>query len=454
MKCTYSAPSRKSRPKKQVYAGKADDDIGLMQTRLNDLETVVEKLNKRLEATEQYNEPQVLIQQHQEISIGKASLLNLAPSDVETTQFINNSVSISLPPLEHVLPIVELYLERFNTILPLFHPSTLLHLTRHQYGLPVSQRDPVAWAAINIVLALAYRNDLVEGCSTNLSVEYYKKAESVLSTIVLGEISLLNIQVLVGMVLLIQASPDLTHSLILIATTMRLVHKIGLHDRTYSSHLDPADTRQRACVFWMAYILDKDLSMRSKQPSIQLDDDVDLDLPLKGVAEYQIDENFDEDTSKALGFISTTDGTVTMNYFLVRTQLAVIEGGVYDYLYSTRSLKRNHEERSRALESIASALEVWKASIPSEFSAYMAPSAASTHALPLLAVLHSTSLACTSLINQANAWNSQWMSGVRKYAAEGVMPILPPQLESMVDEARNLSILLGALPTQNRWNFW
>jgi hypothetical protein len=395
------------------------------------------------------------VQQQEEIPIDTASQTILASSDGGfTVQNQKHNVSMALPPLEHVLPIVKSFLKSFNAVLPLFHDDTLLRLIHNFYTVPYSRRDPVEWAAINIVLALAHRNDLVSSSNTNLSVEYLNKAESVLSSIMLGDTQLLNIQVLAGLVLLLQASPDLTPSLILIATTMRLAHKIGLHDRNASAHLDAVNSRQRACVFWIAYILDKDLSMRSKQPSIQLDDDVDLELPSPEVFQYAVKDGCIDDTSVGSGIIVTADGTMEMNYFVTRIQLAVIEGGVYDYLYSTRSQKHSIEERTHALETIACSLETWKASIPFEFSASMAPGTVSPTVLQLLAVLHSTSLACTTLVNQANAMNAYWMDGIRKYAMEGILPTLPPQWEAVVDEARQLTVLLGALPHQNRWNFW
>jgi hypothetical protein len=217
--------------------------------------------------------------------------------------------------------------------------------------------------------------------------------------------------------------------------------------------LDTATGRQRANVFWLAYILDKDLSMRSKQPSIQLDDDIDLDLPYPGIVYNQISNTPTQDNIVVPGNITTTDGTVEMNYFSTRIQLAVIEGGVYDYLYSTRSLKRSPEERSHALDSVSFALESWKTTIPFEFSACMAPSTVSSDVLPLLAVLHSTSLACTTLLNQANAWNARWVDCMLKYATQA-LPSLPPRWEEVVQEARHLVALLGSLPRPDQWNFW
>ncbi|KAF2645213.1 hypothetical protein P280DRAFT_486464 [Massarina eburnea CBS 473.64] len=313
-----------------------------------------------------------------------------------------HNVTMALPSIGHVLPIIKTFLSNLNATLPLLHDATLLRLVNF-YQVPYSRRDPVAWAAINTVLALAYRNDLLSSSDTNLSVEYLNKAESVLSCIMLGDNQLLNIQ----------ASPDLTPSLILIGTTMRLAHKIGLHDRAASSHMAAVEARERACVFWMAYILDKDLSMRSKQPSIQLDDDVDLELSSHEVFQRQ------------LNYVSRTDTSVGSGTIATRRNRGVIE------------------ERLHAIQSIACALEAWKASIPFQFSASMAPGTISPTELQLLSVLYSTSLACTTLLNQASAWNTYWIDGIRKYTVEGISPTLPSQWGAVVDEARQLTVLLA-----------
>ncbi|KAF2442865.1 hypothetical protein P171DRAFT_433247 [Karstenula rhodostoma CBS 690.94] len=473
--CTYKAPSRKSGQKKRQQLGENND-----QDRLRHLETLVEQLSERVRIAEHHEtQAQTQAQQSEETPWSITSLPIAAASNGSSRYRVNsgtlttdvtnnvrvvpapivsrdssnnqkNPVSMPIPPLEYVLPIVEIFLERFNAALPLFHANTLLRMIHQFYNLSHAQQDPVEWAAINVVLALAHRNGLVGSSNTHLSVQYLNKVESVLSAVVLGNTQLLNIQVLIGMVFLLQATPELTQPLILIATTMRLAHKIRLHDRAASEHLDATTARQRAHVFWIAYILDKDLSMRSKQPSIQLDDDIDLDLPSSGSFDYQINNACFDDTNMVPGIITTMDGTVEMNYFLTRIQLAVIEGGVYDYLYSTRSLKRSDEERSHALESVSCALEAWKASIPFEFSTCMALNTVSPSVLPLFAVLHSTSLACTTLLNQANSWNARWVDSMRKYA----IPALPPQWETVVKEARHLAVLLGSLPMQDRWSFW
>lgn len=322
----------------------------------------------------------------------------------------------------------------------------------------IRHRDPVAWAAINIVLALAHRQGLTGSGSVNRAVEYLGRAQSVLSDVVLHKTQLLNIQVLVGMVMLLQATKDLQPALILIATTMRLAHRIGLHNRRSAAHLKPIVARQHANVFWLAYLLDKDLSMRSKQPSIQRDDDIDLELPYSfPIEQDRIDDDLtNKDDSVGTGNISTIDETFKTNYFVTRIHLAVIEGGVYDYLYSTASQKRSPEERTQALESVSSALEQWKASIPFKANGVEALQSLSPTALRFLGVLEATSLMCTTLINQAHAWNAQWITSLNKYKIEGNPPSLPPRWGPLVDESRQLLVLNEQLQlgTMDRWNFW
>lgn len=363
--------------------------------------------------------------------------------------------SLDLPPLDQVLPLVHVFLEKFNSVLPLFHPQTILRVIHECYNLDPQHRDPVAWSAVHVVLALAYRHCPLGKTNAAKSQEHLGKAHSVLPELALGDVQLLNVQVLVGMVMLIQGAQDLQPALILLATTMRLAHKIGLHSRAFSAHLCPTVARQRACVFWLAYILDKDLSLRAKQPSIQLDDDIDLDLPYPHLADYEAGGiPVLDNVSFTEGTIFTVDGAVKLDYFVTRIQLAVIEGGVYDYLYSTRSQKRSPEERSRALDSVSRALELWKTSVPQEFQGHEALRRAPSDMLWFLCSLDATSLLCTTSINQAHAWNAQWMTTLRRQGSKIAIPVQPPQWMSLVHQARNFMFLCRHLGIGDSWNFW
>ncbi|KEF53518.1 uncharacterized protein A1O9_10493 [Exophiala aquamarina CBS 119918] len=450
VECTSTAPSRTYLPKKQRNYANVEDGISNMEGRLGRLESLVQQATERLHIADRKNEVEAPLQ-HKEL----ATITIATPFTVTRNEDDNNSPKLmGLPSLQQALPIIEIYLQGFNSVLPLFHAETLLQLVHDCYNVGPLQRDPVVWAAINVVLGLAHQYNPLASRDIPSSAAYLSRAESVLSRVVLGDIQLLNIQVLVGMVTLLQASQDLQPALLLIATTIRLAHAIGLHDRAYSAHLDCLHAKQRACVFWLAYVLDKDLSMRSKQPSIQIDDDINLDMPSPASVEYHEDGIKSNNTVDTTGVITTTDGAVGMNYFVARIHLAAVEGGVYDYIYSTRARKRSIEERSRALKSVVYALEQWKASIPSEFHASACLSRVPPGILCFLGALHSTSMACTTLINQANAWDVDWIASIRRYGRQGIEPLLPPKWEILVGEARDLLVLFGALGKTDRWNFW
>ena len=363
--------------------------------------------------------------------------------------------SMKLPPLQQAMAMVGIYLNTYNSVLPLFHADTLLRLVGECYAHQPRQRDPVVWAAINVVFALACQQ-APEGSRNNRSqyqidqaTEYLNKAQCIIPTVMLGETRLLNIQVLVGMVMVLQTTHNLTPSLILISATMRLVHKLGLHSQAASTHLDPVQRRQHARVFWLAYILDKDLSLRTQQPSVQLDGDIDVELPSSLPTTK-------DDNDNTAGIVVTADGSARMNYFLARVKLANIEGRVYDSLYSTQAGNRSLDERSNAKQSIVSALDEWRASIPLEFSASLVTS--NTRNKPansgFFCVLHSTSLQCMALVSRAHAWDGQWVSGLRNHSRGTQLLQLPPAWDTIVHQARNYMLLFREVWSEHVWFRW
>ncbi|KAK9323870.1 fungal-specific transcription factor domain-protein [Lipomyces orientalis] len=440
--CTHMATSRKWKPKAQRNGHTKEND------EIQSLQAQVQRLKAQL--AERLAQDQV-----QDRTQNARQTMTAARFEEESVDGHDNVInSMRLPPLEQALPMLGVFLNNLNSLLPLFHADTLLGLVFECYALPPQHRDPVTWAAINVVLALANQyvpaGDSDGGARprTDLTAEYLNKAQSVISTVMLGELRLLNLQTLVGMVMVLQSAHDLTPSLLMISATMRLVHKMGLHNRAASAHLDPVEKRQRARVFWLAYILDKGLSLRAQQPSVQLDDDIDLEFP------SPLPDN--EDDGGTAGIVITADGKARMNFFLARVQLANIEGGVYDCLYSTRALNRTPEERSMTRDSIVSALEEWRASIPPEFGAAVVASSTSnnpTH-IAFFCILHSSSLACLTLINHAHAWDNQWVGGLRDHGRGAPSLLLPPGWEDLVHQARDFMILFGEAWSKGVWFRW
>ncbi|KAB8259451.1 fungal-specific transcription factor domain-containing protein [Aspergillus pseudonomiae] len=426
--CTHTVLSRKSKPRGQRSSGTKETNEAQNQD-LHQARNLTRGLEETIRATR-----------------------------IEDQHYDDNEQTVSsmkLPPLQQAMAMIGIFLNTFNAVLPLFHTDTLLCLVGECYACQPGQRDPVVWAAINVVFALASQQ-VPGGASsaysqdqTDRTTQYLDKARSVISTVMLGETRLLNIQVLVGMVMVLQTAHNLTPSLILISATMRLVHKLGLHNQAGSTHLDPVQRRQHVRVFWLAYIIDKDLSLRTQQPSVQLDDDIDVELPSSL-------PTTNDDNDNTAGIVITADGNTRLNYFLARIKLANIEGRVYDTLYSTRAVNRSLEERRHAKDSIVSALDEWRASIPPEFSANMVTS--STRNKPVhsgfFCVLHATSLQCMALVSRAHAWDGQWVSGLRSHSRGVQILQLPPAWETIVHQARNYMLLFREISSRDAWFRW
>ncbi|OBS22710.1 hypothetical protein FPOA_09042 [Fusarium poae] len=432
--CTHLARSRKWKPKAQQNVQRSEaEEIRILQAQMQQLQ----------EQLAEYKEQEMTL---------KAST---TPHDISfSDEFIdteNSANSMKLPPLEHIMHMTGIFLNTFNSMLPLFHPDSLLRLIGETYAVQPRQRDPVSWAAINVVLALSRQQmpDQSEmGAEYGTTNDYIKKAQSVIWTVTLGETGLLNIQTLIGMAMLLQTADDITPALVIISAAMRLIHKMGLHNRLSTEHLIPTEKKQHANVFWLAYIVDKDLSLRAKQPSVQLDDDIDLDLPveLPDIC----------DTGAEAGIVTTVDGNARLNYFLARIQLANVQGNVYDHLYSTRASKTTPEERKVSRERIVRALDDWTASIPPEFNGanVVATTSNNPSVAAFFCILHTRSLLCLILITRSHAWDEQWVVSIRDHGRGTRVLQLPTEWTVMIEEARNYMILYEQLHQKYSWLKW
>ncbi|KAJ0164597.1 putative transcriptional regulatory protein [Colletotrichum tanaceti] len=263
-----------------------------------------------------------------------------------------------LPPPEDIMPVIDEFFGRYNSIMPLFDQETFMRMLSDWYS-PCSQRSPAVWAAINIAIALGYRCTLKEPGDVDALIEdqkvlhHMRNVQSVVSDLVTREEDLLGIQVLVGMVVLFQGTKDPKPASVLIGTAVRLAHRMQLHDRDSHRFFPPEIARQRSRVFWMVYVMDKEISLRAKTPSFQLDADIDLALP-------ELCPN------DGAGIIAAKSGS-EFNFFRARVELSHIAGKVYDLLYSTRARKVLRQESQSRVTRLEEMLESWYGMIPAEF---------------------------------------------------------------------------------------
>lgn len=422
--CTYTAISRKASARKQTST-RGD---GNLRSRLEHLET---RLSEALENVKRLEG----ILPRSGIVRTPSSTVRCIPEDDAGSHEDHDRYSMELPPLAEVLPAVERYLATCNSVLPLFHARTLLRSVHDWYLYP-SQRDCSTWAAINVVLALAYRrSNTADISSSRKTAEYLNRAQSVLTEVTMSGASLISVQVLAGLVLLYQGSLDLGPSTILVATALRLAHSLRLQSRTGSKCLDGAAARQRNRVFWMIYVLDRDISMRIQQPPLQRNSDIDLELP---------PEEPDDDDA---GFILGMDGQSKFNFFRARVQLARIQGSLYDCLYSVRAHGASPEIRAHNMARVRHMLEDWASHVPQSFSIRVVLKLCPPEMSRYFAILYGTRLSCLSLVSLAHSWDARWMEKLRDYGSRArtgdtAMPLpllapLPEGWDVLVKESRD-----------------
>ncbi|KAJ8119058.1 hypothetical protein ONZ43_g3869 [Nemania bipapillata] len=209
------------------------------------------------------------------------------------------------------------------------------------YYKPYGEKPRIYAGVINVVLALGYRVQLCEHGDTYTGFNEVKikacvdNAQTMLDELMTRDQDTLGLQALLGLV-------------------VRLAHSLRLESKTDLLELPPSEARQRANIFWVCYMLDKDISLRTMTPSIQIDSDIDIDLP-----------GSTSDDCEAL--IYSTDKLSQFHLFRFRVQLAHLEGRIYDTLLSNRSRKLSHEARQQAVVQIDELMECWKRSIPTPF---------------------------------------------------------------------------------------
>ncbi|BDD59917.1 hypothetical protein MAP00_005087 [Monascus purpureus] len=315
-----------------------------------------------------------------------------------------------LPPKDEALSLFRDYFDNFNCLFPLFHEPTFMYLVERQYS-----RDPYEgsgwWASINVVLAIAHRlrvmNNLVPQEEDKKAWLYLKNAMAVLTELTMRNTDLLSVQALLGMSLFLQGTPNPQPSFFLVAAAIRLSHSIGLHKKGAALGLNPVEVEQRNRVFWIAYLLDRDICLRSGRPPVQDDDDMNVSFP-------------SEDPPDCIGNVPLSDGSGKFNIFSAMCKFATIASKVYKRLYSAKAAKQSDGELLNTIGELDRELEEWKDSIPLDFRPENEIKATYTPLILHVAILHFAYYNCLTTIHRMSVHHGYWTSRLSNYAVQGL----------------------------------
>ncbi|KAL8803518.1 MAG: hypothetical protein Q9182_003119 [Xanthomendoza sp. 2 TL-2023] len=346
-----------------------------------------------------------------------------------------------LPPLHEALSLCRDFFDNFNCMFPLFHEPTFMHLVHRQYT-----RHPYEgsgwWASFNIALAIAHRirvmSNLVPQEEDNKAWMYLKNALGVLTELTMRNLDLLSVQALLGMAMFLMGTPNPQPSFFLVAAAIRLANSIGLHKRGSGFDLNPVEIEQRKRVFWIGYLLDKDICLRSGRPPAQDDDDMNVDLP-------------SEDPMDNIGNIPLADGKGKINLFRLMCSFSVIESKVYRQLYSTKASKQSDGALLNTIGDLDKELEVWKDSIPVDIRPEHEIKAAHPPLVLHIVVLHFTYYNCLTTIHRMSVHHGYWTNRLSDFAIQGLnaRPLNPRVFSSAalcVEAARASIHLIKYIP--------
>lgn len=266
-------------------------------------------------------------------------------------------VFIQLIPKSQAQDMFEVSFNEINYTLPLFDMPVLTSLLEEHYADPDPSpgKNPPRWAMINIALAVAIQSR-ASTCSQSemakISWAFFKNAFSMYPTIVLRGECVLAVEVLLAMAVFTQGTYDTRTSSTLVSASARLSLTLGLHQKSYYSHLDAVTANRCMRAFWISYILDKDVEISTGIPSIY-DDSVTGPPYIDLIA------------ASPSSFNPSTD----LPSLLLRSRvgLAVIISDIKILLVNGLSRNKSHLQVLGEVAELDRRLKAWKEGLPSSF---------------------------------------------------------------------------------------
>lgn len=263
------------------------------------------------------------------------------------TQFTGRDFK-ALPPKHEVLDYIQKSFQGFNSIFPLFDRATFIRTFESP---DIDIADPGWWACLNIVLALTHRfggTSALDRKEDSEAWEYFQNAFAVSSQLTTP--TLWSVQALLGISIAILGTPYQSPSYLMISSAIKLAQRMGLHRKQQEPGLSAIEVEQRKRVFWVAYCLDKEISMRTGQAPTQDDDDMDIELPIGDI--------------DAPNRASSPN---MLDIFHFRVRLAMLQGQIYKNLCSVKAAKQSATERLLVAKRLETMLKTWKTSVVVHF---------------------------------------------------------------------------------------
>ncbi|KIW11441.1 hypothetical protein PV08_10741 [Exophiala spinifera] len=252
----------------------------------------------------------------------------------------------SMPPAQGGLFLLQEYLVDFNTAVPLFDAATISGLFLDCYNGRADGRM-VSWLVVKIVLAIAHRIRAMSPLGVPQDTEnvqtYLEEVIAELPALILMEPSLLIAQLYVGIAVILSTSSRPQPTSTLVSMALRVLQNIRTNDPDGDHSAMPTDLQHRERVFWIAYGMETEISLRTKISPCLPSNLISLHLP-------------SEDDPEGAGSLRAAEGDFTINIFRLRAELGLFQARLVECVLAPGP----HERASPALQEMAASLSKWR----------------------------------------------------------------------------------------------
>lgn len=254
-----------------------------------------------------------------------------------------------LPSAHEASLMLQEYLMDFNSVIPLFDRRAIaLHFQNCYSGRPDAKG--VSWGALYVVLGIAHQSRAMSPLANQddniRAIKYLDRCMRRLPELLMDTPSLALIQCLLGVAILIKGTPRSQSAALFVSIAMRLAQDMGFNEeRTQKG--STFETEQENFVFWIAFLLDADLSLRSNRLPTQSHEHIDIALP-------------DEDAIGGAGIVRTDVGNLKANILRLRVEMGLVQAEIMEDLFSVKSRRRLTTELIITADMITLRLHQWR----------------------------------------------------------------------------------------------
>ncbi|KEF54562.1 uncharacterized protein A1O9_09004 [Exophiala aquamarina CBS 119918] len=255
-----------------------------------------------------------------------------------------------LPSAHEASLMLQEYLMDFNSVIPLFDRRAIaLHFQDCYSGSP--DIKGVSWGTLYVVLGIAHQLRAMSPLATEddniTAIRYLDRCMKRLPELLMDTPSLALIQCLLGVAIIIKGTPRSRSAALFVSIAMRLAQDLGYNEKRPQNGGGVFEAEQENLVFWIAFLLDSDHSLRSNRLPTQSYEHIDADLP-------------DQDPTSGAGIVRADVGNLKANILRLRVEMSLVQAEIMEELFSVKARRKLVSELTRVADMITLRLHQWR----------------------------------------------------------------------------------------------